>query len=130
MSPANPWLATEELCAQLAISHSTLFPIPRSGLLNLGRLHFRSSHLLWHQQRRSALLLGPLGRCGAMAESSPVLGIEPTGEYVLLHRDTGTALYPARVTEAEIPRANLNLRRPGNRSRYVSARHLGHGSPN
>jgi hypothetical protein len=44
-------LTAEEHCSQLLISHSTLFPIPRSGLLNLGRLHFRSSPLLWHQQR-------------------------------------------------------------------------------
>jgi len=73
--------------------------------------------------------MGTRGRCGAMAESSPVLGIEPTGDYVLLHRDTGTALYATRATEAEIQRANVNLRRSGNRSRYVAARHLGHGSP-
>jgi len=31
-------------------------------------------------------------------------------DYVLLHRDTGTALYATRATEAEIHRANLNLR--------------------
>jgi hypothetical protein len=49
------------------------------------------------------------------------------GDYVLLHRDTGTALYATRATEAEIHRANLSLRRSENRSRYVAARHLGHG---
>jgi hypothetical protein len=37
MSPSNPWLTTEELCAQLAISRSTLFAIKRSGLLNPAR---------------------------------------------------------------------------------------------
>jgi hypothetical protein len=42
----------------------------------------------------------------------------------LLHRDTGTALYATRATEAEIHRANLYLRRSGNRNRYVAARHL------
>jgi hypothetical protein len=57
MSPSNPWLTTEELCAQLAISRSTLFAIKRSGLLKLGR-HLapknpgcRRSHLLWHLHR-------------------------------------------------------------------------------
>jgi|688.fasta_scaffold269115_3 hypothetical protein len=57
MSPSNPWLTTEELCAQLAISRSTLFAIKRSGLLKPGR-HLvpknpgcRRSHLLWHLHR-------------------------------------------------------------------------------
>ena len=62
-----------------------------------------------------------------MAESSPVQASEPTGDYVLLHRDTGTALYATRATEAEIHRANANLSRSGNRNRYVAARHLPHG---
>ena len=44
--------------------------------------------------------------------------------YVLLHRDTGTALYATRATEGEIQQANDNLRRAGNRNRYVAARHL------
>ena len=61
-----------------------------------------------------------------MAESSPVQGSEPAGYYVLLNRDTGTALYAIRTTEAEIHRANLNLRRSGNRNRYLAARHLPH----
>jgi len=61
-----------------------------------------------------------------MAESPPVQASEPTGDYVLLHRDTGTALYATRATEAEIHRANLNLRRSGNRNRYVAARYLPH----
>jgi len=37
MYPSTPWLTTEELCAQLAISRSTLFAIKRSGLLKAGR---------------------------------------------------------------------------------------------
>ena len=47
-------------------------------------------------------------------------------DYVLLHRDTGSALYTTRATEAEIHRANQNLKRAGQRSRYVAARRLGH----
>ncbi len=57
MSPSNPWLTTEELCAQLAISRSTLYAIKRSGLLKPGR-HLvpknpacPRSHLLWHLHR-------------------------------------------------------------------------------
>ena len=61
-----------------------------------------------------------------MTESSPVQASEPTRYYVLLHRDTGTALYATRATEAEIYRANANLRRSRNRNRYVAARHLPH----
>ena len=57
MSTPNPWLTTEELCRQLAISRSTLFAIKRSGLLKPGRHHVPKnpssprSHLLWHQHR-------------------------------------------------------------------------------
>jgi hypothetical protein len=47
-------------------------------------------------------------------------------DYVLLHRVTGSALYTTRATAAEIHRANQNLQRAGQRSRYVAARHLGH----
>jgi hypothetical protein len=47
-------------------------------------------------------------------------------DYVLLHRDTGSALYTTRATPAEIHRANQNLQKAGQRSRYVAARHLGH----
>jgi hypothetical protein len=47
-------------------------------------------------------------------------------DYVLLHRDTGLALYTTRATEEEIHRANSNLRQAGHRSRYVAARHLMH----
>jgi hypothetical protein len=47
-------------------------------------------------------------------------------DYVLLHRDTGSALYTTRATEQEIHRANLSLSRAGQRSRFVAARHLMH----
>jgi hypothetical protein len=47
-------------------------------------------------------------------------------DYVLLHRDTGSAQYTTRATEAEIHRANQKLKQAGQRSRYVAARHLGH----
>jgi hypothetical protein len=47
-------------------------------------------------------------------------------DYVLLHRDTGSALYTTRATEAEIHRANSSLSRVGQRSRFVAARHLMH----
>ena len=55
MTTPNPWLTTEELCSQLAISRSTLFAIKRSGLLKPGRRLVPKnpasprSHLLWHQ---------------------------------------------------------------------------------
>jgi hypothetical protein len=47
-------------------------------------------------------------------------------DYLLFHRDTGSALCTTRATAAEIHRANQNLQRAGQRSRYVAARHLGH----
>jgi hypothetical protein len=54
---SSPWLTTDELCQQLAISRSTLFALRRSGLLKDGR-HLvpknpstSRSHLLWHLQR-------------------------------------------------------------------------------
>jgi hypothetical protein len=47
-------------------------------------------------------------------------------DYVLLHRDTGSALYITRATEQEIHRANLSLSRADQRSRFVAARHLMH----
>ena len=49
-------------------------------------------------------------------------------DYVLLHRDTGCALYTTRATELEIHRANQKLKQAGQRSRYVPARQLGHHS--
>jgi hypothetical protein len=54
----------------------------------------------------------------------PALLPPQAADYVLLHRDTGTALYATRATEVEIQQANDNLRRAGNRNRYVQARHL------
>ena len=57
MPNPNPWLTTEQLCAELAISRSTLFAIKSSGLLKAGR-HLvpknpacPRSHLLWHRHR-------------------------------------------------------------------------------
>jgi hypothetical protein len=124
------WVETPALCRSLAISRSTLGRWRRRELLRHGHHWVKKnpaaprSDLLWHQPRCSALLKGTRGRCGAMAESSRIQASEPTGDYVLLHRDTGTALYATRATEAEIHRANLYLRRSGNRNRYVAARHL------
>jgi hypothetical protein len=37
-------------------------------------------------------------------------------DYVLLHRDTGFALYITRATEAEIHRANQQLKQPSGSS--------------
>jgi len=126
------WVETPALCRSLAISRSTLGRWRRRELLCHGHHWVKKnpaaprSDLLWHRQRCSALLASTRGRCGVMAESSPVQASEPTGDYVLLHRDTGTALYATRATEAEIHRANANLSRSGNRNRYVAARHLPH----
>ena len=126
------WVETPALCRSLAISRSTLGRWRRRELLRYGHHWVKKnpaaprSDLLWHQLRCSALLASIRGRCGAMAESSPVQASEPTGDYVLLHRDTGTALYATRATEAEIHRANFNLSRSGNRNRYVAANHLPH----
>jgi hypothetical protein len=126
------WLDTPALCRSLSISRSTLGRWRRRELLRHGHHWVKKnpaaprSDLLWHRPRCSALLASTRGRCNAMAESSPVQGNEPTGDYVLLHRDTGTALYATSATETEIHRANLNLRRSGNRNRYVAARHMPH----
>jgi len=94
------WLPTEEVCRRLAISRTTLFQLRRQGLLKDGR-HVvaknpgcRRSDLLWHQGRCSALLAGAHARSPrAMAESLPSQAVEPAGDYVLLHRKTGTAGY-------------------------------------
>jgi hypothetical protein len=53
---------------------------------------------------------------------------DPTdaSDNVLLHRDTGSALYITRATEGEIHRANANLKQAGQRSRFVAAKHLMH----
>ncbi len=64
-----------------------------------------------------------------MAEPHPSLPSEPASDYVLLHRDTGTARYATRATPAEIHRANQRLQGAGSDSRYVAARHLGHHGP-
>jgi hypothetical protein len=45
---------------------------------------------------------------------------------VLLHRDTGSALYTTRATEQDIHRANSSLSKAGQRSRFVAARYLMH----
>ena len=50
-------------------------------------------------------------------------------DYVLLHRDTGSALYTTRATEEESARANYSLSRAGQRSRFVTARYLMHHQP-
>jgi len=126
------WVETPALCRSLSISRSTLGRWRRQELLRHGHHWVKKnpavprSDLLWHRMRCSALLASIRGRCAVMAESSPIQASEPTGDYVLLHRDTGTALYATRATEAEIHRANANLSRSGNRNRYVAARHLPH----
>jgi len=47
-------------------------------------------------------------------------------DYVPLHGSTGAALHTTCATEAEIQRANRNLKRVGHPARYVAARHLKH----
>jgi hypothetical protein len=54
----------------------------------------------------------------------PMSAVPETSDYVLLHRDTGLALYTTRATEQEIHRANSNLSIAGQRSRFVAARYL------
>ena len=131
-SPAD-WLETPALCAALAISRSTLGRWRRRGLLIPGHHWVRKnpacprSDILWHWGRCSALLTLARARCPrAMAESLPSLPSEPASDYVLLHRETGTAGYATRATAAEIRRANQRLQGSGSASRYVAARHLGH----
>jgi hypothetical protein len=46
-------------------------------------------------------------------------------DYVLLHRDTGTAHYATRATDLEIQQANQRLQMAGSACRYVAARHMG-----
>lgn len=126
------WLETDELCRSLAVSRSTLGRWRRRDLLRQGQHWVRKnpvaprSDLLWHRQRCSALLRGNRRPCNAMAEATPDLDRETRADYVLLHRDTGMPLYSTCATESEIHRANANLRRSGNRNRYVAARHLPH----
>jgi hypothetical protein len=110
----SDWLDTPALCQALAVSRSTLTRWRRRGLLTSGLHWVRKnpacprSALLWHRHRCSALL-----RSNA-------------SDYVLLHRDTGSALYTTRATEAEIHRANDNLTQAGQRSQFVAAKHLMH----
>jgi hypothetical protein len=86
------------------------------------------SDLLWHHGRCSALLALARDRFPrAMAEfHQPLPASQEPVEVVLLHRDTGTARYATRATEAEIHRANQRLQGAGSASRYVAARYLGH----
>lgn len=63
----------------------------------------------------------------ASAAAQPPQADEPVEAYVLLHRDTGVALYSTCATASEIHRANLGLGRAGVRHRYVAARLLPHG---
>jgi hypothetical protein len=133
---ASEWLDTPALCAELAISRSTLGRWRRRGLLipchhwvrkNPAAPH---SDLLWHRGRCSALLALARARSAcAMAESMPTHSPEQPLDYVLLHQATGTARYATRATEAEIHRANQRLQGHGSTSRYVAARHLGHHGP-
>ena len=132
----SDWLETPALCRELAISRSTLGRWRRRGLLSAGQHWVRKnpaapqSDLLWHRGRCSALLRGARVRSRhAMAESMPTSVPEQPCDYVLLHRDTGTARYATRATEAEIHRANQRLQGAGSASRYVAARHLGHHGP-
>jgi hypothetical protein len=75
----------------------------------------------WHRPCGFALLRpNALCRCPVMANPVAV----KASDYVLLHRDTGSALYTTRATEQEIHRANVSLSRAGQRSRFVAARHL------
>jgi len=129
---SGPWLDTPSLCAELAISRSTLGRWRRRGLLAAGHHWVRKnpalplSDLLWHRGRCSALLRGVRARSHrAMAEHT-VASTAKSSAYVLLHRDTGTAHYETRATEAEIHRANQRLHGAGSASRYVPARHLMH----
>ncbi len=134
-SAPTDWLETPALCSALAISRSTLGRWRRRGLLIAGHHWVRKnpvcprSDLLWHKGRCSALLTGARARSPrAMAELTPFQAPEPAGDYVLLHRETGTAGYATRATAAEIHRANQRLQGAGSASRYVAARHLGvHG---
>jgi hypothetical protein len=128
------WLETPAICSALGISRSTLGRWRRRGLLIPGHHWVRKnpaaphSDLLWHRGRCSALLALARARFPrAMAElPQPLPAHQEPVEVVLLHRDTGTARYATRATEAEIHRANLRLQGAGSPSRYVAARHLGH----
>ncbi len=129
----SDWLDTPALCNALGISRSTLGRWRRRGLLIASHHWVRKnpacprSDLLWHRGRCSALLRDARVRSPrAMAELMSSQASEPSCDYVLLHRDTGTARYATRATPAEIHQANQRLQGAGSDSRYVAARHLGH----
>ena len=141
VAPAAPgaeapscWLETADLCSALAISRSTLGRWRRRGLLIAGHHWVRKnpaaphSDLLWHHGRCSALLALARARFPrAMAEfPQPLPASQEPVEVVLLHRDTGTARYATRATEAEIHRANMRLQGAVSAIRYLDARHLWH----
>jgi hypothetical protein len=113
---APAWVNTPSICRSLSISRSTLGRWRRRKLLRHGEHWVKKnpaaprSDLIWHRQRCSALLACTRGRCTSRAESSTVQASEPTGEYVLLQRDTGTGFYATSATKAEFHKANANLR--------------------
>jgi hypothetical protein len=117
---------TEELLRRLAIITWNLTRILGPGPHRLEKRtqgtgqHCQPFQPPWRRRHPSASL-----RSARACAQMPVTPAEPA-DYVLLHRDTGTALYRTRATEAEIHQANRNLSRSGNRNRYVAARHLPH----
>jgi hypothetical protein len=123
------WITIEKLCRRLAIRCSKLARIFCCGLPRPERRHQRKGlrcqpfHPPWRRRSPSASV-----RAARACSPMPVTPAEPA-DYVLLHRDTGTALYRTRATEAEIHQANRNLSRSGNRNRYVAARHLPYHQP-
>ena len=120
------WITIEKLCRRLAISRSQLarflgHELPRAVRHHQAKgQHCQPFQPLWRQRLPSASV-----QAARTCSPMPVTPAEPA-DYVLLHRDTGTALYRTRATEAEIHQANRNLSRSGNRNRYVAARHLPH----
>jgi hypothetical protein len=128
----SEWLETAALCRSLSVSRSTLGRWRHRELLREGqhRVHKNPatprSDLLWNRERCSALLRGRRRPCSGSVGSTAALEQETKADYVLLHRDTGVAQYSTCASEAEIQRANANLRRSGNRNRYRAARHLPH----
>ena len=120
------WLPMEAICRRLAISHWDLGRTLRHRLHRWGRRHqgkglpCQPFQPPWRRRLPSASV-----RAARACSPMPVTPAE-SADYVLLHRDTGTALYRTRATEAEIHQANRNLSRSGNRNRYVAARHLPH----
>jgi hypothetical protein len=116
----------KELCLWLAISRSKLARILGHGPHERKKrhqgtgLHCQPFQPLWRRRPPSASV-----RAARACSPMPVTPAE-AADYVLWHRDTGTALYRTRATEAEIHQANRNLSRSGNRNRYVAARHLPH----